>query len=400
MAGVPRPSRPKIPGPGLIAALILILLGVLAYTQFELYPRSRGIRPSREVRANDYLALERWLVRTGHPVRVKAWADPAQINGAPEKIVFIQDSAFTWTENAFEELEPWILRGGVLFLSLDTPWYEDENIARFLSRLGLHRDLMYYDVTPEDIVGLPEPEDADEHADPFPATDIPDLDWYVRFNFIEGTEVPAEAGVIGDPQKGMPLITLPWGQGWVTVTGQPYFMQNLYIDSKKNARLSWDVTGMRDQEHRGALFIRGNRVAQGLFGNLANRGKPLPLILSLVVLLITGFWMVIPVFGRFRREESRPGKPLRERFLAEGRFLKKYQSLETYLAVYNRELRLKLRRRGYYREAEQDKRIAEILGSAFDPRSVAEALNPQHRRDNSRKFIERQEILETLWERL
>jgi hypothetical protein len=50
--------------------------------------------------------------------------------------------------------------------------------------------------------------------------------------------------------------------------------------------------------------------------------------------------MVIPVFGLVFYEKQKTSRPIRERFTAEIRFLKKYGALNHYLEVYERELKL------------------------------------------------------------
>jgi hypothetical protein len=135
----------------------------------------------------------------------------------------------------------------------------------------------------------------------------------------------------------------------VTVTGEPLFMYNNYLEEGDlNARLSWDVTAAAqgESDNTGILFIRSKRIAKSLFGKLADQGNFLPLGLSIFILVMTGFWMVIPSFGLLFREDDlsvRSLKSIKERFLAEARFLKKYHALETYLEIYLREIKAKMR---------------------------------------------------------
>jgi hypothetical protein len=139
-------------------------------------------------------------------------------------------------------------------------------------------------------------------------------------------------------------------------------MQNLYIDRELNARLAWELTGGGDRENRGLLFVRGRRIVRGLWGNLVERGNLLCLVLPFLALTAIGFWMLIPAFGRVRKDAEPPGKPLRERFLAEARFLKKYRGLDLYVGIYIHELRSRLRRRGY-----DDEEIARLLPAKPGP---------------------------------
>jgi hypothetical protein len=49
--------------------------------------------------------------------------------------------------------------------------------------------------------------------------------------------------------------------------------------------------------------------------------------------------MVVPVFGLVFNEKQRNARPIKERFLAEVRFLKKYRALDYYVKIYRRELK-------------------------------------------------------------
>ena len=67
------------------------------------------------------------------------------------------------------------------------------------------------------------------------------------------------------------------------------------------------------------------------------RGNLVPVIISSLILIILGFWMVIPVFGLVLPEKQFTARPIKDRFIAEIRFLKKYEALNHYLHVYERE---------------------------------------------------------------
>ncbi|MDR1900000.1 MAG: hypothetical protein LBQ55_08340, partial [Treponema sp.] len=60
----------------IVVVSALLLVGILAYTQLEIYPETEFVPYSRRARANEYLALERWLTGTGHPVRVVPQGNP------------------------------------------------------------------------------------------------------------------------------------------------------------------------------------------------------------------------------------------------------------------------------------------------------------------------------------
>jgi hypothetical protein len=131
------------------------------------------------------------------------------------------------------------------------------------------------------------------------------------------------------------LVTIPLGEGAITISGWLAFLTNRNIGEAPNARLAWELLGSR----KGAvLFISYEEHDRDFWGNLARRGDLVPLGVSLAVLLVVGFWMLIPRFGVVRDETPLPGKPIRERFLAEARFLDRHGALEAaYFPAYTQE---------------------------------------------------------------
>jgi hypothetical protein len=321
--------------------LVLMTLGILAYASLEIYPRKVPVFPSRDVISNDYFALERWLAETGHPVRVEKRGGLFRIVSGPEKTAFVHASACDW-ENSGVILKPWIEQGGFLLISLDYSFYDDD-LSGFLADMGIRQD--------EYPSGEDENEEDEETAEPLAAIDEPldetsvsDFDRSVQF-FID-TAKAANAGAkvfaIKDHTGAVRLAGLSLGKGALAVTGRPRFMLNNYLDRETNARLAWDLTGARTSaENPALLFIREKRVTKGFLGKIADRGNFLPLVTSALILVILGFWMVIPVFGLVFSEKRNRARPIRERFLAEIRFLKKYGALQSYLEIYMRELKLR-----------------------------------------------------------
>jgi hypothetical protein len=323
----------------IIAASALILLAVLAYTSLEVRPRTFSRPPSREVLVNNFFALETWLRRTGHPVRFIKRGDPYRIIEAPEKTVFLQASAFDW-ENAGEPLKNWIAAGGFLLVSLEPPPYEDADLAAFLEGFGISP--AFFDGFPDD-TGEGDGETAGHKEEP-PPEPAPDFDPALWFSLPE--EPAAPAFIIKGGEGLIRLAGIPLGAGAAVFIGTPRFMENDYLEREANARLAWELTGARTGgDTPGVLFIRGRRQVKSLFGRLADRGNFLPLGVSLLILITTGFWMVIPPFGLLFQEKKASGRPIRDRLLAEIRFLKKYRALETYPEVYIREIKRKLRGR-------------------------------------------------------
>ena len=388
---------------GIIAASATIL-GIIGFLLFEVYPVSRYVPPSREALENEYLALDRWLTQTGHPVRIKKTGTAAGLRGAAEKTALIEAASFDWSGGAAAELEAWVRGGRFLVVFLDGSGDTGERTL-FFDALGI---TAAYGVLPNYHEGSRE--DGHEKVT---------LDGSAVFALNE-PEIPPGAVILRDRGDNTRLITIPLGEGSVTLTGVPYFMYSRNIEQRQNALLSWEMTGARDPENRGVLFIRGERrrgsgsagMGAGeqdrrpdFFEKLARRGRITALVISILFLIVVGFWMVIPRFGVLERDDPGMGKPLRDRFLAEARFLKKHRSLGAYLEVYIRELKAKLRREGIGEDEEPARRIVERyreMGdqpTVPDPGLVQKALSPEAPL-RYQDFARYREILAEILERL
>jgi hypothetical protein len=357
--------RSYVPYISIILAL-LVILGTLAHSFLEVYPRSRLIRPSPEARLNPYLALERWLVRTGHPVRIVRGGGVRPVRESPEAVIVIQDPDFDWA--SFTEPESWIGAGKALVIALDN---FDRGAADFLAPLGV-----------EFAPASEDPEAGGEEADAAAPEDaaFPRLDNRAAFSPRSG------AAARRDAAGAIRLLSLPLGKGSLTVTGEPYFMWSFRLKDEANARLAWELTGGQDAGNQGVLFIRPSETEADLLDELSRRGPTAPLLISILVLTALGFWMVIPVFGVIKADGDSAARSIRERFLAEARFLKKYQALGGYLDWYIREIRARLRRReGRFEEGEFIPRLRKICGGDLP---LEELLHHRmHHRMHHRKKI-------------
>jgi hypothetical protein len=367
---------------------ILVILGIFAYTQLEIYPRFQEFGPSREALGNEYLALERWLMRTGRSLRTEPQGNPALILKAPEKTVFVQRSLFYWPKNAGDLLFPWIEAGGSLILTLDTPWYREEKggFSSFFNSLGI---TWTYGEDPNTPAAYPGDPDFDR-----------EITLYVR----EDT-LPEKTLMLTDHGGIIRLIRIPRGRGSVTVTGVPYFMQNSLLEKHQNAVTAWNLFAAGDAgENPGVLFIGEKKIVRSFRGKLADRGNFTFLIVSIPLVLVIGFWMVLPGFGPVLWDEREPLNSIRDRFLAEGRFLKKYGALDTYLEVYIREIKFRLKAG---EDTEPEDLAVRILktreGKALsgvslpDVQTLTEALRRDKKR-GSRQFVKNLVVLENILE--
>jgi hypothetical protein len=333
-------------------AVGLVVLGVIAYTcwsVFEVYDLDEYVPPIPEARFNPYLALDRWLTRTGHPVRLADWGDYETLETAGEKTIFIQASLFTWSPRAVDFLLDWVEDGGILVLSLDRSWVlEEEDLMELLGQLEIsvensreNRSYNYHSAEPR-------------------------LDRGLLF------EVPAEnrdALVMEDSGGFMRLVQIRRGEGKCTVTGGVWFMNNSNLKDAPNAGLAWNLLAERSGSpagEPGVFFIRDFRNSHqdeaDLFGRLFEKGNFFAPLFSGALLIAAGFWAALSVFGVVRGDDSKPGKPLRERFLAEAMFLRRFGALDSYLAAYKGEIRKKfLKREGLKDENEIILRAASLV---------------------------------------
>jgi len=259
------------------AAIILIIcfLGVIFYTYFEIYPTKERIYPSKEANNNKYLAAERWMKETGYNVKVIKNINKINIAEAAEKVVIIDFWFFG--ENEIKEIIEWVKSGHYLVV-LDDFLIEDPEISEFFKEQGL----------------------------------------IMEEKFINQIR----------------LIEIKIGEGAITAADMPYFMQNENISEIKNAELTWMLTGARtDSNNRGILFIRHSiwNTSKSFFGAIMERGNLTPVIISALLLILIGFWTVIPGFGLVIHDKQRNSRPIKDRFTAEIRFLKKYKALDYYL---------------------------------------------------------------------
>jgi hypothetical protein len=307
---------------GVAIAAVLAGLFVLIFNFFlEISPVTKYSPPSREARVNEYLALDRWLAGMGIPVRVENSGDLLMLSQAEEKNIYIQASLFDWTDEAVNYLVSWVEKGGTLLLVLDYPvWWRDEEPIILLDKFG---------ISAEEI--LPS-----------------------RNNAVE-----ARNGVTRSEQ-------VKRGRGKIVALQDSNFMRSIHLDDESNIRLAWALfASEQDNAESGWLFIRGKAKVRGLLGTIFQQGNFAVFLVAVLVLLVVCFWAVIPGFGLVKWDNEKSYRlslrPLRERFLAEGRFLKRYGALDFYSQTYVREIKRQLAmREGIMGDEESMKRALEI----------------------------------------
>ena len=356
---------------------ILGILAALAWAFLEIYPATRWDPPSREARSNEYLALDRWLTATGSDIRITRRGNITSLTGAQERNVFVQASLFDWTaETALaegnavtvsEKLLQWIESGGNLFLVLDYLSEWEFRINRELIVLLEEFEIEvtfgwssspqdderskdeYYDVDDEQLISAAYPSAATFSSS-------------FAFTVPPGDNIRALSAPGGQTR----LVQIRRGDGVFTVTGTPLFLRSPNLRNEDNAALAWALFSA-DSGDGAWLFIRGAAQVRGLVGSLFRYGNFAVFIISAIIFIIVCFWAVIPMFGTVRGERAKAGKPLGERFSAEGRFFKRHGALGFYRDVYMKEIRRRfVVKEGLHSDDEINDRVLVLLGKTAD----------------------------------
>jgi hypothetical protein len=324
---------------------------------------------SNEVIYNRYYAMEQWLKKTGYLVRIEAEYKSAEITAVPEKIALFFTGAVNW-EKANECLLPWIMSGNSLVICINSinNYYDDNNLEEFISSFGIDVEETSFSM------------DINQNAD-----NVPDFDMTIHLLIGENINHTGDTSIltINDNQGFTRLVEISVGKGKLIVTGTPYFMQNNYLNKKANADLAWKLTGSPAEENNGILFVRSqyNRYRQtsnSMLGKIMRKGNLLPACVSAVLIILLGFWRVIPVFGLVLHEKQKSSRPIIERFSAEVMFLKKYRALNYYLEIYERELQTDIKK-----EKEKNYKYGKIINKI---RSVYDGTDKYKRRIRSLKI--------------
>jgi len=329
-----------------VISIVIILAVIFCFTQLEIVPDKRWVGPSRDVRGNSFYALYKWLEESGRPVITLSQGNPDTLLNTPQKTIFIEASCIRWRSNP-SLLIPWLEEGRQLIISLDMDI--DNKLEEFLESLGIKA------VTPTNEFFADDDEDGDmvdysfiiEGDETEEQEKTPYFDWSVSFIRTDpDTPLKYHAGVINSGGKTK-LVRLHIGKGALILTGKANFLKNNSLREKQNVNLAAELflSGYAP-EGESILFITQPGSERHIIGNLAERGNPTAMYISLCLLVIAGFWMSALSFGRYRPAAEKPGKPLRERFLAEGQFLKKNNALGKYISVYEKELEQRLRNKG------------------------------------------------------
>ena len=314
-------NRNHIIGLG-ITVLVLVIAGLLIIHNYEIYPDIRYINPSDEAISNDLLALQRWLSANDINYRIVNSAHTGIFDDTKESL-FIQSSSLTWSEELNHDIIKWISNGGHLFLSIDN--IQNDYHKNLLNEFGI--DYIYGSIG-EILLAQ--------------GIDYPTFDYSISFTPLSTNNDIIE---FKDELNYTRLAQLNYGQGKITITGYPSFLINWHLGRDANSNIAWYIF-MHENAGEDWLFISSTPRLRNerILGSLFNQGNFSAVIISLLVLIITGFWAFIPMFGTIKKEEV-PDKSIRARFLYEGLFMKNHGALKHYNEIYIREINRNLMRK-------------------------------------------------------
>ena len=318
--------------------LVIALIGLLCYNYFEIYEYKEPVYPAREVSNNSYYAAENWLKETGHQVRIVNELYTPQLAEINEKVIVIHSR--TLHINDPKEIKQWIADGGFFVLAVEQ--YSSNlnaDITDFLLDYGISSEYTDNAVIIRDTDEKKDEENEIIAEDETEIFSFPDFQNRITF-IVENDE---EFFSISDSAGNIKLAEFLIGDGALTIIGMPVFMNNYHIKKEANAVLTWSLTGGRfseeiPSEEKGILFVRSSNrnASNSLIETIMERGNLIPVIISAFLLIFLGFWMVIPGFGLVPEEKQRMSRPLKDRFTAEIRFLKKNHALNYYLKAFER----------------------------------------------------------------
>jgi hypothetical protein len=293
----------------LIISILLTIIAAFFYLFFEMERWTEKGASSEEAKNNVYLAMDRWLEGTGHPLVIYEYGSAEDIKEAKTKNIIIFASSYDWSSSG--ELKELLLDDKinvVLFIDTDE---DNDDLKSFLLDFDIEYRLY------------------------FPWEDIPFDDDEDEFSFDEDVYFKIKDA---DVQTRIQKIGLDKSSSFVC--GTPLFMRSTYIQKKNNARLAWSISGALDKDNSGFTIFRsedatadraysfsGGGNAAGLF--MENKAA-LFIIIFTLLLVIAGFSQTIAPFGKWEPQRPLPGKSIKERLLSEARFLKKHHALTLY----------------------------------------------------------------------
>lgn len=297
-----------------LAGVTAMVLGTVWFLNtFERVPTTRWEEMGREARRNNYLALERFIVAMGRPVR--AVSDARQLDKPPPGGVLILD------RERRRQLPPeraaalmrWVAEGGYLIVAAE----EDKTEDPVLRRLGVS----WFDPPHKhDAEGEEDVKKQAEKAAKLPKT--------IRVLIPGAAPLNLERSVPGlvggklkpawqaDAEAGQAqVLHYAWGKGQITVFDCFCAFSNKQIGENDHAAIVWGL--LSAYRPKGPVWLAARLAVPSLWEWLAQSAW-MPLV-SGALLVLLWLWRIVPRFGGLRSLPEPERRGLVEHLAAVGR---------------------------------------------------------------------------------
>ncbi|GMO26078.1 MAG: hypothetical protein Ta2B_06050 [Termitinemataceae bacterium] len=326
----------------LVAVVCITIAGMIAtfgYTYLEPYYKTKKGSPTEAEKENMYLALDRWLERTGHKTRIERSGNAKSVQEAPEDVVVIYTSAFDFEDSKM--LIDAIKAGKKVSIMrdkiLNDTYYQF--IAAVKAEIKAQHKLYETSIAREYFNKLFDPNAQSEKIN-WISGSIKEDAIAQEIKKTSAKEENKKKILDEDDYYDTGYYNFKYlGRGIIN-TEYPH-STNSVIDNKHYAKDAWDCTGGLDTDNKGIYIIRSKETENGtlwkkkteitLWNLLAQKGAMLPILIPAFAMIIFGFWIILLPFGKNKKEYEIHGKPIRMRFLAEASFYKKHNLLNKYL---------------------------------------------------------------------
>lgn len=316
-------------GPPMAPLLALLFLGLAAalfFALFEIKPTPAKKQLSAKAKRNNVLALQYWLEAENKEVRDERPVENMTILSFEEDFFIVDALSLDPQGLMLADLLAMARRGNSLLLHSLKP----EGLSEMNTMLVESTGARLFDNEEDPEITITADETLNQTAY---GTDANSL-WFDNALRIDSATGHNALRLWTDEDSIPRIAEFSLGKGRIIVCGTPFFMQNHFIEDEPNALLTWDLVGRG--EH--FLFIRSTPSSPAPFGALFEKGNLYFFLTALALLVISGFWMQLAPFGRALPDTDDHEGTSFARWAHEGRFLRRYHSLDSLIEPWRRHL--------------------------------------------------------------
>ena len=419
-----------------LAVIALCEVGALYVMEhYERAPARVWKGYSEAARNNDFLALQRMILKLGRPARNVASLYAEELPPADGAII-VPITREHLSEQQHQRLLSWVAQGGDLFVTVSYNEMLDKDDPILLAT-GVRRleslDEDEEPAMPGDYITVPPNwvlEDEEYYADDEEAEPECGVDGCMDPEGEDDEEAPAEV-VVQDQAESEPGILVhvpgeardfratlnngvlvgtpggwqvpgemasfvvrePWGQGTITVLSSSWFMMNHAIGDVDNAELAWSL--LRTTDSQGPVWIVYGIDAPALWDTI--RAHWWQVLAAIALLALAVVWRFLPRVGAPIAPLPIARRELLEHVEASGRFLVDHASSHVLLESVQKQARKKILKRFPQLAAlpEREKR-ARLAAVAKLSQSDIDVLYRPHVGLNRNDFVTVQRQLERI----